>query len=235
MATPDSLKNSTEVMNTRNDSSGSYRNMGMTQEAWWQRLGLRAKATLLAIALGTMPVVGIGSLAFYFAGQSMTKQVSTAEEARAAGMADKVNRFMFERYGDIQVLAVQSAFSNPKVRASLSKAEKDSILDKYVKTYLVYDSIAVFDINGNELARSSGPELTNHKDRTYFQDALKTGNAVISQPEVSKTTGKVVLHTAAPIKDQSTGQIIGVVRARMPVSVIEDVVRTWSMLPASSL
>jgi methyl-accepting chemotaxis protein PixJ len=229
MATPDSLNDSTEIMNTRNSSSSSYRTMGVNQEAWWQRLGLRTKATLLAIALGTMPVVGVGSLAYYFASQSMTKQVSTAEEARAAGMADKVNRFMFERYGDIQVLAVQSAFSNPKVRNSLSKAEKDSILDKYVKTYLVYDSIAVFDTNGNEVARSSGPELSNHKDRIYFQDALKTGNAVVSQPEVSKTTGKFVIHTAAPIKDQSTGQIIGVVRARMPVNVIEDVVRNFNI------
>jgi methyl-accepting chemotaxis protein PixJ len=229
MATPDSLKDSTEVMTTRNQSPSAYSEINRTQEGWWQKLGLRTKATLLAIALGTMPVVGIGSLAYYFAGQSMTKQVATAEDARAVGMADKVNRFMFERYGDIQVLAVQSAFSNSKVRASLSKAEKDSILDKYVKTYLVYESIAVFDTDGNEMARSSGPELSNHKDRTYFQNALKTGSAVISQPEVSKTTGKVVIHTAAPIKDQSTGQIIGVVRARMPVNAIEEVIKNFNI------
>jgi methyl-accepting chemotaxis protein PixJ len=228
MATPDSLKDSTKVMNTRNSSSGSYRTVGVTQEAWWQRLGLRTKATLLAIALGTMPVVGIGSLAFYFAGQSITKQVFGAEEARAEGIADKVNRFMFERYGDIQTLSILPAFDNPKVSSAISQVEKNALLDQFMKNYGVYNSIGVFDLNGDIIAQSSGPALENHKDQSYFQEALKTGKAVISHPEISKTSNKIVIHIAAPIRSKATGQIVGVVRSQLPIDSVEMVIKNFS-------
>ncbi len=38
-------------------------------------LSLRAKATALAIAIGTLPVLAIGATAYYFANQSIVKQI----------------------------------------------------------------------------------------------------------------------------------------------------------------
>lgn len=217
----------------------------MKSDSWWSRLGLRSKAILLAVTLGTIPVVSIGGLAYTVSSQSIISQISSAEKARAEETADKVNRFMGERYGDIQVIAKQSAFANPKVVSIVTLSEKASILDEYIRVYGVYDSIGVFDIkgnvtaqnstkvlnpNGNGITESSTLTLPNQKGQSYFQEALKTGKAVISQPEISSLTGKAVIYLAAPIKNQASGQMLGVVRARMPIEAVESTISSFSTI-----
>jgi twitching motility protein PilJ len=132
---------------------------------------------------------------------------------------------MFERYGDAQVLANLPIFTDPKVRKIYSTAERSEILTKYAENYGVYDSIAVFDLQGNTLVQMrDGKPISNYSDRPYFQEAIKTGKAVLNPPAVSKSSGKVSIEIAAPIRDAETNQIIGALRTRIPVKVIEDLV-----------
>jgi len=79
------------------------------------------------------------------------------------------------------------------------------------------------------IAQSQGELLNNHKDRVYFQEVIKTGAPVISQPQTSKSSGKVVIHIAAPIKDVTTGKITGVVRSRMPVESLEKLISDFGV------
>jgi methyl-accepting chemotaxis protein PixJ len=197
----------------------------VAKQNWWQRLNLRTKATLLAFVIGTAPVLAIGSIAYTVAGQSLQTNAVASQKVRTTTLVDKVNRFIFERYSDIQTLADWPAFSNPKVIQLLSAQEKQTLLDNYVRAYRAYDSIAAFDLKGNVIAQSKGSALKNHADRDYFQQVLKTGKAVISQPEISKSTGKTVVHFAAPIRSSETGRIIGIVRSRMPVETIDELLR----------
>ncbi|MGL5874582.1 MAG: HAMP domain-containing protein, partial [Xenococcaceae cyanobacterium] len=201
----------------------------LQQNNWFQNLSLKTKTTVLAIALGTIPVVAIGAIAYQVASNSITDQVSKAEQTRAVGMSDKVSRFLVERFGDIKVLSKQAVFANSKLQASVSFAEKNQILDEYIKAYRVYDSIAVFDLQGNLIAKSKGELKGNHANRPYFQEALKTGQAVATNPEISKSTGKEVMHFAAPIKDYFSGQIVGVVRTRMPLEYLEAVISNFGV------
>jgi methyl-accepting chemotaxis protein PixJ len=179
------------------------------------KLGLKQKATLLALALGTLPVIAIGATAYYFANQSITKQISAVEEGKAVELGNTLNGFMFERYGDIQVLANLPIFVNPKVRNVVTVEEKRAILNKMASVYGVYDSIAAFDPQGNLIAQSKGPQLGNHSDRAYFQEAKNTGKPIISEVERSKSTGELAIYFAAPIREPGTNQIIGVVRSRL--------------------
>jgi methyl-accepting chemotaxis protein PixJ len=220
--------NTTNSPKVARSAALSTQGTNTVKASWWTKQSLKAKATLLAVAIGTIPVVFIGGSAYYFSNQAFTNQISNAEKTRAAGMADKVNRFMAERYGDVQTLSDLPAFNNPKVINVVSSSEKNALLDQFIQNYGVYDSIAVFDTNGNVVSQSAGTAVANHKDRSYFQEAVKTGKAVISQPEVSKTTGKVVIHFAAPIRNKATGQITGVVRSRMPVSALEETIKNFS-------
>ncbi len=189
----------------------------------WNKLGLKTKVTLLAIALGLGPIAVIGVLGYVQIDTALKDQTTKAQQSRAAAVADKLNRFVFERNGDVEILAAQPIFADAKLAIITSPESKAKLLDQYVTSYQVYDSIAVFDIKGNLIAQSKGESLTkiNHLNRQYFQDALKTGKTVISSPEASKYTGKISVFFAAPIKDISTGQIIGVVRTRTPVDRLE--------------
>lgn len=186
----------------------------------WQRLRLSQKATALAITLGTIPVLLTGVTAYHFANEAFTQQVSQTKILRAVGVEDKVKRFMSERYSDIQILATLPLLSAPL-------PEREATLNRYVETYRNYDSIAVFDLKGNVIAQSQGDPLGNHSDRGYFQDALKTNQPVISDPEISKSSGKFVIHFAAPIKDPLTGKTVGIVRSRMPLQSLEALIENF--------
>jgi Methyl-accepting chemotaxis protein (MCP) signalling domain/Cache domain len=190
-------------------------------------LSFRTKTILIAIALGVTPVAVIGLLNYSQVSNSNQQQTTDTQKILVTEIADKLNRFVFERNGDVAVLASLPILTNPRVAAVTSVEEKSALLDKFVAIYEVYDSIAAFDLKGNLIAQSKGESLTkiNHFNRQYFQDAIKTGKTVISSPEPSKYTGKVSLFFAAPLRD-STGKMIGVVRTRAPIdrlgSLLQD-------------
>lgn len=192
-----------------------------------QQLSLGKKATILAIAFGTIPALGIGAFAYSFANKSMTRQITQTTEAQAINLADNVNRFMFERYGDIQVLANLPLLTNTKVSASATALEKQAVLNSFVAASKTYNSVAVFDLEGRVIFQSTGEPLGNDRDRNYFQDVLRQNAAVISQPETSKSTGAVNIYIAAPAKDALTGKTIAVVRARLPVQSIAEVMKNY--------
>jgi hypothetical protein len=81
-------------------------------------LSLKTKVTALAIALGTLPVVGIGAIAYYFADRAVVNQISPAKQARAVELANQLNHFMYDRYGDIQIMSSLPILENPKLRAA---------------------------------------------------------------------------------------------------------------------
>ncbi|MGJ5632607.1 methyl-accepting chemotaxis protein [Nostoc sp. CALU 1950] len=209
---------------TNKSVNNSSLNQGI---AYFTRLGLVKKATILAIAIGTIPVLGIGAIAFGFANKSITKQITQSQQAEATGLSDKVNRFMLGRYGDIQVISNLLFLTSPQASVSITTQQKQAVLDSVVEAYKAYDSIAVFDRQGNLIVQSTGEPLENQKDRTFFQDALQKDTPVISKPEAAKNTGVVSIYLAAPVKETRTGQTIGVVQARMPVKSLEEVIKNY--------
>ncbi|MBD2386859.1 methyl-accepting chemotaxis protein [Cylindrospermum sp. FACHB-282] len=192
-----------------------------------QQLSLGTKATILAIAFGTIPALGIGAVAYSFANKSITRQISQDQAVQALSLADNVNHFMFERYGDIQVLANLLFLTNPKVSASTTTAEKQAVLDSFVAADRAYSSVAVFDLEGKVIFKSTGEPLGKDKARNSLQEVLRKGTAVISEPETSKSTGVVNIYIAAPVKDALTGKTIAVVRGRLPVQSIAGVMNNY--------
>ncbi|MEL7406104.1 MAG: methyl-accepting chemotaxis protein, partial [Cyanobacteria bacterium J06558_2] len=190
----------------------------------WSKLSIKVKTSLLLIGVALTSSIGISAVAYNLADKTVTTASNTSEQAAAYNLTQTIAFFMRDRYGDIQVMADSPLFSDPQLRASSSIEQKQTLLDSYVKAYGLYNSIAAFDLDGNLIAQSSGKTLGNHKDRSYIQAALKTDQAFLSQPLWSKSSGIRALYLAAPIKDSQTGKTIAVMRARMPVEKLEDLV-----------
>lgn len=91
-----------------------------------QGLSLKNKATALAIALGTIPVLLIGATAYYFADKTLVREINQEKRERATNIAVQINRFMSERYGDIQIMASLPTLRNPKVRAVTTSGKASS-------------------------------------------------------------------------------------------------------------
>ena len=193
----------------------------------WRSLSLRNKATLLAVLISTIPVVAIGGAAYYFSSRSLEEQIRESQLQKTNAIADKINRFMYERYGDIQVLANHPIFTNRKAQAVIPQTERETILNDYAKVYGVYNLIAFADLDGNTPIRSTitADPAPNIKERDFFKIALSTGKPFISQPGKSTVTKKVSLFISAPVKEVGSDRLLGVVRTRMPIEKLEDVVK----------
>ncbi|KYC38529.1 chemotaxis protein [Scytonema hofmannii PCC 7110] len=194
-----------------------------------KRLSLGTKATLLAIAIGTLPVLAIGALAYHVANMATSSKVSEIQQSEVNDMADKVNRFMLERYTDMQVLSTMPILTNAKLRDSLSPREKQVLLDKYIESYKVYDSIAILNLSGDALAKSRGNSVTSQDNKKHFEAAKQKESTYISQPEVSKETGNSNIIIATPIKDSTTGKVSSVVIASMPVNSLDDLLKNYGV------
>ncbi|MBD0346883.1 MAG: hypothetical protein ICV63_19065, partial [Coleofasciculus sp. Co-bin14] len=105
----------------------------------WLNANLRAKTLVVAIAIGTLPVLGIGAFAYFSTAQGVEKQNFSSLLSNGQDLSDKLASFLDERNNDIRVLADLAIFTNPKLRNQLSRQEKDVILSRYQKTYGFYD------------------------------------------------------------------------------------------------
>jgi twitching motility protein PilJ/methyl-accepting chemotaxis protein PixJ len=189
----------------------------------WFSTSLRVKTTAIAILLGTIPVISIGTVSYLTTTQQVRQDVLQKEQTDMSDLKDKLFYFIRERAGDAETLANIPSFKNPQVRELLKREDKEEALNRFANTYNMYDSIAVFDLKGNLIAQSKSEPLPNHWDRDYFQQVLKTDKLFVTEPRRSETGEGVYIFMANPIKDEVTNQTIAIVRTRMPIKNLVEI------------
>jgi methyl-accepting chemotaxis protein PixJ len=200
------------------------------QASWWSSSGLRStslrtKATLLALAIGTIPVVLVGTIAYYTAGQGIKEQIVQSERTNAQDLEGKLNLFIKQRYDDVVTLSKLDAFTNSKVRGALNTEEKNAILNDTINSSKVYNSIAVYEPNNNGqvLAISEGDANTSALfNADYTLKVKETDRPTIVDPRPNKTTGEFSFFVAAPVKDKTTSKTIALLRVRTPMTLINN-------------
>ena len=197
-----------------------------TNISWWQRQNIRFKTTVLAIAIGTVPIA-VSSVAYYYAADSIARETRNVKKTLVGELQNQVNVFMGDRLSDIEVMANLDIFTNPKLYKLATKAEKSAALQQ-IQTAYDYSSIAVFDLQGNVIARTKGEALGNHLNRSYVRDALQADRAVFAQPQISLNSGVFNIYGAAPITDKVSGQTIGFIHATIPVEVLTKLLQSYS-------
>lgn len=175
-----------------------------------------------------VPVLSIALLGFLImAGGMYLKSYSTIEneirtlsETQAQKLAGMVDGFLEQWKSQIELIAAadtlkQMDFSSFKAYVQ----QRQETLSGYEMFYLA-------DRNGNFKATIGSDG--NISDREYFQRAIQ-GEVVVSDPVVSKATGKLVVVIVAPVKDQG-GKILGLVGATMELTEISKQINTESFL-----
>ncbi len=194
---------------------------------WWQRLSLRTKATALAIALGTLPVLGTGTTAYYFTSQKMAEEAIAQQQARAFSLANEIDSFMLGCYRDTLVLSQLDVLRNPRVRAATSYQEKQATLDAYLKRG--YVNIVVGDLQGNSILSTTRAKTSkNYRKLDWFKEVIRTNRPYIIPPRKSVVDNVFSIIVAAPIIDTVTGKTIGVVRIRSDVDYVNSFLQAES-------
>ena len=202
------------VENTSNVSSNALM-------ARFKRLSLSTKTTIVAIAMVTVPVLVIGMGAFVAANQSLQGKVSKLQEAETKALANGINRYMSERYEDIQLIANLPTIQN-------GSGQQRTVLNNYANNK-VYDGIGVFNLNGDAIIQSQGSSFNSQGNSDYFQNAIKNSQASISQPiRESESNNNFNIYIAAPVKSSSSGQVTSVVVAKMPAKALDSVTQSYT-------
>jgi len=187
---------------------------------------LRAKVAFLTVAIGTIPIILVGGLAYFMTNtslrQQLVQQIIQNQQNQTNEAADKLYRFLLERYGDVWAVSKIPLFSNPEAFKATSQQDREALLNNVVEAYKVYDSLAIFDLNGRVILKSGEVVSDRQSDRAYFKSAQQSNVPRISLPELAPATNQLSIYVTAPIRDRSTGQITSILRARLPVSVLEN-------------
>lgn len=217
---------------TKTNFQSKYHPLQKQQVPWWhfQSLrftGLRTKTTILALAIGTIPVALVGTTAYFTAGQGIKAQIVQSETTNAEDLENKLNLFIKERYSDIITLSQLDVFTNSKVRNVLSTEEKNTILKGLMESSQIYNSIVVYNPKDEELIANGGGkiDLPQVLKADYTQAAQETDSAAIVDPRPNTATGEFSFFLAAPVKDKSTSKTIALVRARTSMTLINNLFR----------
>jgi len=87
------------------------------------------------------------------------------------------------------------------------------------------DSYGLLDINGRNILDTKSNNIgDNEGDRLYFQKAIQTGRSSVSPVNFPERAGGIYFHVSVPIRRHRIGEVIGVLRARYSLSILQELV-----------
>ncbi|MCE9536897.1 MAG: PAS domain S-box protein, partial [Nitrospirae bacterium] len=182
------------------------------------------RGQFLLIVLITLITLFVGWFGLAFLEQRFIATTGEAVAVVAADIADNLDLLLFERYGDIQVLAdiaTAKAEGGPK-QASLFETIK--------RAYPLYLWIGVANAEGR-IVDSSDPSIVNMDMRTedWFQETKKTGSIHLGDVRPYRAArGSDAVAFSQPLFARSAhgrpGAFLGVVTTRVELAALEGVV-----------
>lgn len=109
---------------------------------------LRIKLMLWFLVLGVVPVGLVAFLAYRSSSLALTRIAENRMQLIAEEMIDKIDRNLFERYGDVQAFA-----NNPDALGTEEQVAKAA--DFYTKAYGIYDLMIITDSEGKIIATNT--------------------------------------------------------------------------------
>ncbi len=171
----------------RSSSSGYSPNPGAASTAQkrrfgWSSLSLRWKQMTLFLCAGLVPLIAVlvlGRANF----QNIRDLNAERLESVALTVSDKIDRTLFERYGDVQAFGINQA-----ARDTSSWYKKGGplvdVMNQYVDTYDIYSLTLLVDLDGRVIAVNSKDETgrpinteslfqKNFRTASWFEDVVK--------------------------------------------------------------
>jgi len=218
---------------------------------WFNNLNLLPKLIALFTIIGVLPLITVGWIARDRSSQELESGASQAVSELAFNASDKLDRNLFERYGDVQAYALSDA----------AKSMEPARLNEWINTMMgiyspIYTLMVVADAEGRVVAAntvdldgkslSSGALLGRDvSNEGWFKAAtspsLPAGQTVVEDLHVDSLLTTVfgagdearALSFSYPIKD-SQGKVIGVWTNRFNWQVTLDVLSAVLDRAASS-
>ena len=163
---------------------------------------IRKKFLIILLPFFMISFAILSGMSYYLSNQSLTK--STEETARALGTdyANQIQADIQEKMIHLEEIALLPQFQNGGDETQIIEA-----LIATKKRLSVFDNIVFMSSNGSGF-RADG-SVAQYNDDKNFKKVLATKKANISEPMVSKVTGKMIVVLTVPVIHNS--QLIGMI------------------------
>lgn len=150
-------------------------------------------------------LMGLGGLSFLHYYQTEHILIANLEQSitsQASSSGNEVSLWLDARKAEMALLA------NTQVVAGGKQEDALPYLKAELQRSKAYETLFVADEKGNYFITSGTPG--NISDRDYFKQVMARGQVVVSNPLVSKATGKTIVVVAAPInRNGVVGGVMG--------------------------
>lgn len=184
----------------------------------FRKNSLQIKLMMVFTILAAVLFISVGFLFF----QSTKQAINFSKEKEFITLAEetsnKIERYMFERYGDIQVMVTSPLLKKGQIK----KDVKLKYLNSVRNAYKAYDYIFITDSAYN-IEVFSGEPQTDISYKKFLPEVLKGTNFVSDFTYFSDTKSYGV-YFASPIIDENH-KITGAVVERMNFNAISDIVK----------
>jgi methyl-accepting chemotaxis protein PixJ len=191
---------------------------------------IKLKITAWAIALATIPAIAIGATIYHKGSTNFSDQVKQTKAVEVTSLADTLSRFMLEQHKTVSMLGLLfgSAETNKPAQPLAPAQQKQALtnrLNLYKQAYVSFDSIAIFDLTGKQLAQSAGTPTPHNLDKDFLKQVVAANSLLIGKPFLADQ--EYAINFAVPIKDPTTQKVTTILQARMPLKVLlEDLKAT---------
>lgn len=171
---------------------------------------LRGQILLITLAVALVPVVLITVLTITNIQNTVQGTVENDMLISASAEAFSITSMYQQRINTLEHLAELPAVQ------SMDEAQYGPILAAAVKRMGLFDYHTLMDATGMQVYRTDDNDKVNLADRDYVKEALKN-KTVISEPILSKSTGRMVVNMVTPILDED-GEIQGLLAGTSDLS-----------------
>jgi signal transduction histidine kinase len=173
--------------------------------------------------------VGLGLYVLHFLRDLLVQERGADLARTAARAADTLDRVLFERYGDIQLFANDSALMEGDPHTKVER------LQRYKKLYWYYSWIAVTDAEGRMIAATDPVPQRQGGPPGWFEAVLKTGHIHLESAQRSAEAGGVMaVGFTAPIYGPQ-GDFRGAVTSRIPLENLRAILEQEGKLEYGDL
>jgi methyl-accepting chemotaxis protein len=174
-------------------------------------LNLRQKILFPVVALLLVVVIAVGFLSVDRMGNLFRERSAQALDNEVHGAAGNIDVWFADRLQDVQAWSVLDFVRSSLVDTNTAAAGSAQF-SALAKHYPYCQSVNLLDVGGKAIASSDQVRIGKYfGDRDYFKKAI-AGSPTISDPILSKVTGRPVITVATPVHGAS-GSCIGVVYA----------------------
>lgn len=188
-----------------------------------RHVGINARLIVSLLVVGLTPLVLVGAVSAYRAYVTLAAEAGNRMQVAAVEAGEKIDRNLFERYGDVQAFA-----ANPLARGTDEEATE--VLNTFTDIYGIYDLMLIVELDGTIKAvntvdgsgapiDSAGLVGRSVASEEWFQvvssGETPPGGTYYTDVERSEVVAEVygdqrlTLPFSAPIHDE-TGQMVAV-------------------------